>query len=137
VGYAAEGVLSVSLFEANEPLLEAAGEDVRAIVEEFQAAAETAGLPYTAWETQATASWGAWEILAAGVTGAGSTDNAAICEHLKANGATTTFTGQLTFPADDNNFWAPNQLLKQIQGGTWVAVWPADRAAAPLKGPAS
>ncbi|HSL34143.1 MAG TPA: ABC transporter substrate-binding protein [Candidatus Limnocylindrales bacterium] len=137
VGDPAEGVMSVSLFESNEPLLEAAGDEVRAIVEEYEAAAAAAGLPYTAWETQATASWGAWEILVAGVTGAGSLEHDAICENLRQNGAETTFTGKLQFEADSNNFWEPNQLLKQIQDGDWVAVWPEDRAAADLKGPAS
>jgi branched-chain amino acid transport system substrate-binding protein len=137
VGDPAEGVMSVSLFEANEPLLAAAGEEVRAIVEEFEATAAAAGLPYTAWETQATASWGAWEILVAGVTGAGSLEHDAICENLRQNGAETTFTGKLQFEADSNNFWKPNQLLKQIQDGEWVAVWPTDRAAAELKGPAN
>jgi branched-chain amino acid transport system substrate-binding protein len=137
VGDAAEGVMSVSLFESNEPLLEAAGEEVRGIVEEYEAAAAAEGLPYTAWETQATASWGAWEILVAGVTGAGSLEHDAICQHLQQNGADTTFTGKLQFDADSNNFWKPNQLLKQIQGGEWVAVWPEDRAAAELKGPAN
>jgi branched-chain amino acid transport system substrate-binding protein len=137
VGEAAEGVMSISLFESNEPLLEAAGDEVRAIVEEFEAAAEADGLPYAAWETQATASWTAWEILVAGVTGAGSLEHEAICEHLQGNGAETTFSGPLQFAADSNNFWEPNQLLKQIQDGDWVAVWPEDRAAAELRGPAN
>ena len=135
VGEAAEGTLSVSLFESNEPLLEAAGIEVRTIVEEYQEAAAAAGLPYTAWETQATASWNAWEILVAGVRGAGSLEHDAICAALHENGVDTTFSGQLTFDPEKNNFWEPAQLIKQIQGGEWVAVWPADRAAADLKGP--
>ncbi len=137
VGEAAEGVLSVSLFEANEPLLEAAGDEVRGIVEEFQEKAGAEGLPYTAWETQATASWGAWEILVQGVEAAGTLEHEAICDALHQNGADTTFTGQLTFDPGTNNFWPANQLLKQIQGGDWVAVWPTDRAAAELQGPAN
>jgi branched-chain amino acid transport system substrate-binding protein len=136
VGDAAEGVLSVSLFESNEPLLEAAGDEVRGIVEEFQGAAEAEGLPYASWETQATASWNAWEILVAGVTGAGSLEHDAICENLHQNGAQTTFSGALQFDPESNNFWEPDQLLKQIQDGEWVAVWPEDRAAAELRGPA-
>ena len=137
VGDAAEGVLSVSLFESNEPLLEAAGDEVKAIVEEFEAAAAAEGLPYTAWETQATASWNAWQILVQGVTGANSLEHPEICEYLSANGADTTFSGQLDFDPNANNFWPPNQLLKQIQDGDWVVVWPTDRAAAELRGPAN
>lgn len=137
VGDAAEGVLSISLFESNEPLLEAAGDEVRAIVADYQAAATAAGVPYTAWETQATASWNAWEILVSGVTAAGSLEHDAICETLKANGADTTFSGHLAFDDANNNFWEPSQLIKQIQDGEWVAVWPEDRAAAELRGPAN
>jgi branched-chain amino acid transport system substrate-binding protein len=137
VGAAAEGVLSISLFEANEPLLAAAGDEVREIVEAYETATAAAGLPYTAWETQATASWNAWEILVDGVTSAGSLDHAAICQDLLQNGADTTFSGQLSFDAASNNFWPPSQLIKQIQGGEWVAVWPADRAASDLRGPAN
>jgi branched-chain amino acid transport system substrate-binding protein len=135
VGDAAQGVLSISLFEANEPLLAAAGEAVRAIVEEYEAAATAEGLPYTTWETQATASWNAWEILTQGVTAAGSLEHEAICEALHSSGADTTFSGPLTFDPADNNFWPPAQLVKQIQGDEWVAAWPTDRAAAPLQGP--
>jgi branched-chain amino acid transport system substrate-binding protein len=136
VGEGAQGVMSVSLFEANEPLVAAAGEEVRAIVEEFEAAAGAEGLPYTTWETQATASWTAWEILVGGVTAANSLEHDAICESLKSGGATTTFLGQLAFDPASNNFWPPAQLLKQIQGDEWVAVWPADKAAGQLQGPA-
>ncbi|HSK51971.1 MAG TPA: ABC transporter substrate-binding protein [Clostridia bacterium] len=133
LGADAEGVLSVSIFEANEPLLEQYGPEVRTIVEEFEAAATEAGLPYTAFETQATASWNAWEILVAGVEGAGNLEHEAICDSLHTSGAETTFSGNLTFDPAQNNFWPSNQGIKQIQDGTWVMVWPEDRAAAPLK----
>jgi branched-chain amino acid transport system substrate-binding protein len=71
------------------------------------------------------------------VTGAGTLEHDAICETLKANGADTTFSGHLTFDESNNNFYEPSQLIKQIQDGTWVAVWPEDRAAAELRGPAN
>ena len=135
LGEAADGHLSVSVFEPNEPLIEAMGEEVGVIVEEFQSRAEDAGLPYTAFETQAAGSWTAWEILAAGVDAAGSLDQEAICDALHAEGAETTFHGQLTFDPEDNNFWASDQGIKQIQDGDWVMVWPDDLAAAELRGP--
>lgn len=135
LGEAADGHLSVSVFEPNEPLIEAMGDEVREIVEEFQSRAEEAGLPYTAFETQAAGSWTAWEILAAGVEGAGSLDQEAICDALHADGAETTFHGQLTFDPEDNNFWPSDQGIKQIQDGDWVMVWPEDLAAAELRGP--
>ena len=134
LGADAEGVLSVSIFEPNEALIEQYGPEVREIVDEYTAAATAGGLPYTAFETQATASWNAWEILVAGVEGAGNLEQQAICDALHANGAETTFSGKLTFDPAQNNFWPSTQGLKQIQGGDWVMVWPADRAAGSIQG---
>jgi branched-chain amino acid transport system substrate-binding protein len=135
-GELAGGHLSVSTFEPNEPILEEMGDEVRDIVEEFATRAEEEGLPYTVFETQATGSWTAWEILAAGVEGAGTVDDQqAVCDYLHENGVESTFHGQLEFNPEDNNFWPPTQTLKQIQDGDWVVVWPEDRAAAELRGP--
>ncbi|TDE02238.1 amino acid ABC transporter substrate-binding protein [Jiangella asiatica] len=135
LGDVADGLLSVSIFEPNDALIQAAGPDAQAIVDEFQSRAEAEGLPYTSFETQATASWNAWEILVAAVEGSGGTDQEAMCDHLHENGADTTFSGHLEFDPDDNNFWPSTQGLKQIQAGDWVMVWPADRAAAQLQPP--
>ncbi|HLT09534.1 MAG TPA: amino acid ABC transporter substrate-binding protein [Micromonosporaceae bacterium] len=137
LGEAAEGLLSVSIFEPNPALLERLGPTATEIVNDFQARAEAAQLSYTVFETQAAASWNAWEILVAAVTGAGNLDHRAMCDWLHANGADTTFSGHLTFDPAQNNFWPTTQILKQIQDGDWVAVWPPDRAAAPLRGPAA
>jgi branched-chain amino acid transport system substrate-binding protein len=136
-GELAEGVLSVSMFEPNAPILESMGPEVQGIVDEFQSRATTAGLPYTVFETQAAASWTAWEILAAGVEAAGSLDQQAICDALHADGVDTTFNGHLTFDQAVNNYWPTTQGIKQIQDGDWVMAWPEERAAAPLQGPAS
>lgn len=136
LGEPAEGMLSVSIFEPNEPVLEQYGDDVREIVEEFAQRAEDAGVTYTAFETQATASWNTWEILVGAVEGAQSLDQRSLCDQLLENGVTTTFSGPLTFDLQDNNFWASNQGLKQIQDGDWVMVWPEERAAAPIQPPA-
>ena len=135
LGETSEGHLSVSMFEPNEPILEQRGDEIREIVETFQANAEADGLPYTAFETQATGSWTAWEILVAGVEGAGSLDQQAICDALHTGGAETTFHGQLAFDPEQNNFWDSTQGIKQIQGGEWVMVWPEESAAAELQGP--
>lgn len=135
LGELGENHLSVSTFEPNEPILERMGDEVREIVEEFQADAEAAGLPYTAFETQATGSWTAWEILVQGVEGAGSLDHEAICGYLHDSGADTTFHGPLEFDPEVNNFWPSDQGIKQIQDGDWVMVWPEEIAAAELRGP--
>jgi branched-chain amino acid transport system substrate-binding protein len=133
LGADAEGVLSVSIFEPNDAILAQYGPEVTEIVDEYEAAATAAGLPYTAFETQATASWNAWEILVAGVVGAGSLEHEAICDSLHANGAETTFSGNLAFDPAQNNFWPSNQGLKQIQDGDWVMVYPPDRAAGTIQ----
>lgn len=135
LGDLSEGHLSVSMFEANEPILEERGDEVREIVETFQTTAEAADLPYTAFETQATGSWTAWEILVAGVEAAGDLEHQAICDALHESGADTTFHGQLAFDLEQNNFWETTQGIKQIQDGEWVMVWPEDQAAAELQGP--
>ena len=123
------------MFEPNEPILEERGDEVREIVETFQAAIEAEGLPYTAFETQATGSWTAWEILVAGVEAAGDLDHGAICDALHESGAETTFHGALTFDLEQNNFWETTSGIKQIQDGDWVMAWPEDSAAAELRGP--
>lgn len=133
LGADAEGVLSVSIFEPNDAILAQYGPEVTAIVDEYETAATAAGLPYTAFETQATASWNAWEILMAGVQSAGNLEQDAICDALHTNGADTTFSGHLTFDPAQNNFWPSNQGLKQIQDGDWVMVYPEDRAAGTIK----
>lgn len=135
LGEASDGLLSVSIFESNEAVLEEAGEEATEIVEEFETRATEAGLPYTAFETQAAASWNAWEILVGGVEGAGDVDQQAICDTLHEDGADTTFSGHLEFDPEVNNFWPSTQGLKQIQGDEWFMVYPEDRAAAEIQPP--
>jgi branched-chain amino acid transport system substrate-binding protein len=133
LGAPADGTLSVSMFEPNKPTLDKLGAEATDITTDFTKRAQDAKLPYTTFETQATASWNAWEILTAGVTEAGGTDQRKMCDALHEKGADTTFSGHLKFDVKDHNFWPTTQTLKQIQGGEWVTVWPEDKAAAPLK----
>ncbi|MFO7299645.1 MAG: ABC transporter substrate-binding protein [Actinomycetes bacterium] len=138
LGLAAEHdfpILSVTMFEPNDKVLEGLSPEAAEIAEEFARRAADAGIPYTTFETQAAASWNAWEILAQGVQGAGSLDHQEICDWLHANGADLTFVGHVDFDPAKNNFWDTNQMLKQVQDGDWVVVWPADKAAAALRGP--
>jgi branched-chain amino acid transport system substrate-binding protein len=137
LGELGNGMLSVSLFEPNDALIEQYGAEVRGIVEEYRERAEAAGLPYTAFETQATASWNTWEILVGAVEGAGTTDQEELCAYLRDNGVQTTFNGPLTFDPAVNNFWDTNVGIKQIQDGDWVMVWPPERAAADVRPPSA
>ncbi|HET6479016.1 MAG TPA: amino acid ABC transporter substrate-binding protein [Actinoplanes sp.] len=133
LGKPANGLLSVSMFEPNKATLAKLPPEATEIVDQFTARAKEAKLPYTVFETQATASWNAWQILTAGVTGSGGTDQKKMCDSLHSKGADTVFSGHLTFDPKDHNFWPTTQSLKQIQDGDWVTVWPADKATAPLR----
>ena len=70
LGADVEGALSVSIFEPNKPLIDKVGGDAQAIVDDFKARATAQSVAFPVFETQAAASWNAWEILAAGVKGA-------------------------------------------------------------------
>lgn len=129
------GTLTTSLFQPDQA--DKLGGDVQAIVDDFQTRATAAKLPYPVFETQAAASWNAWDILTAGVNAAGSLDHQRICDSLHADGAQTTFAGEVTFNPADHNFWPGTETLAQIQDGKWVTVWPQDKAAAQLRGPAA
>lgn len=137
LGDTADGLLSVTIFEPNQATLSKLDGSASEIVNEFKSRATTAKLPYTVFETQAAASWNAWEILVSGVKGAGNLDQKAMCDSLHAKGADTTFSGHLTFDPKANNFWPSTLVLKQIQNKDWVTVFPADRAAAKLQAPAA
>lgn len=136
LGDLAQGVMSVSLFEPNDELLANLPPEATEIANDFTTRATAENVPYPVFETQAVASWNAWQILTDAVQGSGSLDGKAQCDYLHANGADTLFTGHLDFDPAKNNFWEPQQQLKQIQGDKWVVVWNKDLAAAPLQGPA-
>jgi branched-chain amino acid transport system substrate-binding protein len=137
LGATTEGALSVSIFEPNKALVDKVGGDAQAIVDDFKDRATAQKVAFPIFETQAAASWNAWEILASGVKGAGKIDQKAICDSLHATGADTTFSGHLTFDPTVNNFWPTTLGIKQIQNGEWVMVWPQDLAAGAIKGPSS
>lgn len=137
LGDVADGMLSVSMFEPNKHTLDKLGPQATEIVTEFTKRSEAAKLPYPVFETQAAASWNAWEILTGAVKNTGGTDQRALCDLLHSKGADTTFSGHLTFDPKVHNFWPSTQSIKQIQKGDWVTVWPADKAAAQLVGPRS
>ena len=97
LGEAAEGHLSVSMFEPNEPILEPMGEDVTAIVEEFESPRRRRpDLPYTVFETQAAELLDGVGDPRRGRRGRGQPGaRTAICDALHESGADTTFHGHL------------------------------------------
>jgi branched-chain amino acid transport system substrate-binding protein len=135
LGDLSAGTLTTSLFQPDQAAK--LGGDVQAIVDDFKTRATAAKLAYPVFETQAAASWNAWDILTSGVKAANSLDQQKVCDALHADGAQTTFSGKVTFDPADHNFWPGTETLAQIQDGKWVTVWPKDKAAAPLRAPAA
>jgi len=135
LGASSNNVLSLSLFEPNGALLKHLGKDASKIVANFGTAAKAAKISYPVFDSQATASWSAWETLIAGVQGAKSTDNTKVCNWLKSNPVKTTFIGTLKFNPKTNNFPPAHMSVKQIQNGRWKIVWPTSRRTNKLVAP--
>ena len=130
-----ENILSISLFEPAGRLLKRLGANAKQIVAQFGQGAKAAKLSFPVFDSQAAASWTAWETLAAGVAGAKSTDNGKICSWLKANPVKTTFVGTLKFNPSQNNFPPAHMAVKQVQNGRWTIVWPKSLRTARLLAP--
>ncbi len=127
VGEPAEGAFSVTLFEEHEPFLSLPGADT--LVSLFNEAAAEADLPYQKVEVQAATSWAAWQVLTAGVEGAGNLDQESIGDYLLTNEIETAI-GALSFIPEEGNYGGDLTKVKQIQDGDWVTVWPPEFAAA-------
>lgn len=124
-GEASEGLTTTTLFEPFDPYLSNTGADV--LVERFPAAAKEAGIVYTVPELQAGASWAMWQLLAAGVEGAGSLDQDAIAEYLL-NNSVETVIGTISPDPEQNNYYGDYIRLKQIQDGSFWVVHPEEYA---------
>jgi ABC-type branched-subunit amino acid transport system substrate-binding protein len=112
--------LAVTIFEEHAPFTNSAvaGDFVKI----FNERAAKANLPDTSVEVQAAASYSAWQILEAGVRGAGSLDDKAIAAWLKKN-RVNTIQGQLRFDGP-SNYGDDLMKIKQVQNGKWVVVYP-------------
>ena len=93
-------------------------------VKAYRERATKAGLPDTSVETQAAASYTAWQILEAGVRATNGLDDKAIGAWLKAN-RVDTIQGRLRFDGP-TNYGDDLMRIKQVQNGKWVVVWPKE-----------
>ena len=118
----AKNALSVTIFEAQPPFTSNFG--AAEFVQLYRERAAKAGFTDTAVETQAAASYTAWQILEAGVTATRSLDDKAIGAWLKAN-KVDTVQGKLRFNGA-GNFGDDLMRIKQVQNGHWVVVWPKE-----------
>ncbi|MBL8831612.1 MAG: amino acid ABC transporter substrate-binding protein [Rhodospirillales bacterium] len=119
-----KNALSLTIFEEHAPYT---NDPVAAqFVKTFGERAKQAGLPYTAVETQAAASFTAWQILEASIVATNSFDDRKMADWLKAN-RVKTIHGTLRFDRG-NNFGDDLMRMKQVQDGRWVTVWPKEWA---------
>ena len=128
-----KNALAATMFEEHAPFINNPG--AAGFVKAFNERAAKAGLPYTSVETQAAASWTAWQMLEAAVTATKSLDDKTIGQWLKKN-RVDTIIGKLRFDGT-NNYGDDLMRVKQVQNGKWVVVWPKSVAApgATLQGP--
>jgi branched-chain amino acid transport system substrate-binding protein len=124
-GDLADGATSVTIFEPFEPYLSNTG--AQELVERYRAAAEEEGLTYTDPETQAGASWAAWQVLTAGVEGCECLDHDQIADWLL-NNEIETVQGTFNYREDEQNYGDDIQTIKQIQDGGWYVVHPPEAA---------
>lgn len=116
----ANGLTSLTWFEAHEPFISNAGAAEFAAT--FAQRAKEAGLPYPVAEYQAASEFTAWQMLEAAAKGAGRIDDKAMATWLKANKMETVM-GLRSFDGKFNSGTADTKV-KQVQGGKWVTVWP-------------
>ncbi|MEY2621652.1 MAG: hypothetical protein RIT26_1472 [Pseudomonadota bacterium] len=116
----AQGMLVATIFEEHEPMMSNPG--AKEFVPQFNQRAKAAGLPDNAVDTQAAASYAAWQVLEAGVKGANSIDDQAVSDWLKRS-TVPTIQGPLRFDGP-NNYGSDLTKIKQVQNKDWVVVWP-------------
>jgi branched-chain amino acid transport system substrate-binding protein len=124
-GEMAEGIFKAGMFEPTDARAE--DPEIQEIMAAFSERAEEAGI-YPVFDTQAAASWSAWEYLVEAVEGTGSLDHDAMCSWLLENPVETTFIGEVEFNPDMNNYADDFSIVSQLRDGEWVVVWPEDRA---------
>jgi branched-chain amino acid transport system substrate-binding protein len=133
MGEPAEGAMLASMFEMTMP--RAQSSEIQEIADEFATRAEAEGA-YPLFTTQAAASWMGWDFLVAGVEGAGSLEQDAICEYLQNNPIETTTGGTVDFRLDENNYYGDRSKVAQWQGDAWETVWPEEHQSTELTWPA-
>jgi len=121
----AKNALAATIFEEHAPFLNNPG--AAEFVKTFNERAAKAGLADTAVETQAAASYTAWQILEAAVTATRSLDDKVLAQWLKTH-TVDTIQGKLRFNGP-SNYGDDLMRVKQVQNGHWVIVWPPEAAA--------
>jgi ABC-type branched-subunit amino acid transport system substrate-binding protein len=123
----AEGdlALAATIFEEHPPYTSNPG--AAAFIKVFNERAAKAGLADTSVDTQAAASYTAWQVLDAAVTATKSLDDKVLSDWLRTH-TVDTIQGKLRFDGP-SNYGDDLMVVKQVQNGRWVVVWPKDKAA--------
>ena len=117
--------LAATIFEEHPPYTNNPG--AAAFIKVFNERAAKAGLTDTAVDTQAAASYTAWQVLEAAVTATKSLDDKVLADWIKTH-KIDTIQGKLRFDGP-SNYGDDLMVVKQVQNGRWVVVWPKDKAA--------
>ncbi len=120
----AKNALAQSFFEDHPPFSSRVG--VAKLAPMYRARAVKAGVPYTELDSQATGTYNAFFLLGKAIEATKSLDDKAIAKWLKSNTVETLF-GPMSFNGP-NNHGPGKMLVKQVQNGKWVVVWPRDVA---------
>ena len=121
----ARNALAATIFEQHPPFTTFPGAAEFAKI--YNERAKKANLPDIEVDTQAAASYSAWQVIEAGVKGTNSLDDKAIAAWLKKN-PVQSIQGRLRYDGP-NNYGDDLMRLKQNQNGKWVVVWPKEYAA--------
>jgi branched-chain amino acid transport system substrate-binding protein len=117
--------LATTIFEDHPPFTD--NPVAAEFTKTYRERAAKAGMPDTAVETQAAASYSAWQIIEAAVVATKGLDDKAMAAWLRAN-KVDTIQGKLRFN-ERGNFGDDLGKVKQVQNGKWVVVWPKEWAA--------
>ena len=121
----ANRALALTIFEEHPPFTNNPG--AAEFVKVFNERAAKAGLADTSVETQAAASFTAWQILEAAVTATKSLDDKVLAQWLRTH-TVDTIQGKLRFDGP-SNYGDDLMRVKQVQNGRWVTVYPKEYAA--------
>jgi ABC-type branched-subunit amino acid transport system substrate-binding protein len=120
----ADGALSVTSFEQHSPFTD--NPKYTKTIKTWNDRAKEANLPDTAFDLQVANCYAGWEILEAGVKGAGTLDDVKIAAWLKENKVDTVL-GNLRFNGV-NNYGDDLLKVKQLQEGKWRVIHPKESA---------
>ncbi|HLI19503.1 MAG TPA: ABC transporter substrate-binding protein [Stellaceae bacterium] len=121
---AAEDATSLTNFEDVAPFT--SNPEGAALADAFRAAAEKAKLPYPHADSQAGYEYAGWQILAAAVAATHSLDDKVLATWLD-TATVDTVVGRRDFRGKNHTSSVDLTMLRQLQGGKWVAVWPPDQ----------